>query len=180
MRRALGAALLALAGITATGCSFLGSEEGPPPTQIPKVEIGPDNHAKGAIAKASQPYDGRDVYVDILSLRRHDKVLRLVFAVTPRARGNSDKLPKETFGGSWKGGDAGRPYLLDTKNLRVYDHLKIGSGDEAQCACSVGLDDYPLDEPTVLYTDFPAPQEQVKELTVVMPVVGPMPGVKVS
>ncbi|SEF90919.1 hypothetical protein SAMN04489712_102466 [Thermomonospora echinospora] len=180
MRRVLGAGVLALAGLTATGCSLLGSDDGPSAAQVPKAEIGTDSHVKGAIAKAVQPYAGKDVYVDILSLKRYDKVLRLVYAVTPRARGNSDKLPKQTFGGSWSGGDAGRPYLLDTKNLRVYEHLSIGSGDKASCACSVGIEEYPLDQPTVLYSDYPSPDESVKELTVVMPVVGPMPGVKVS
>lgn len=180
MRRALGAGVLALAGLTATGCSLFGGGDDTPATQIPQAEIGTDNHVKGAVAKAVQPYAGKDVYVDIIELRRHGKVLRLVFAVTPRAKGNSDKLPKQTFGGSYSGGDAGRPYLVDSENLRVYDHLSIGTGDDATCACTQGLDDYPLDEPTVLYTDFPAPAESVDELTVVMPVVGPMPGVKIS
>lgn len=179
MRRALGAGVLIFAALAATGCGLLGGGE-PPPTQAPKAEIGPDNHVKGAIAKAVQPYAGKEVYVDVLSLQRHDKVLRLVYAVTPRAKTDSDALPKETFGGNWQSGNAGAPFLLDTENLRVYDSLTIGSGEDARCACSTGLGDYPLDQPTVLYADYPAPPKEVKELTIVMPVVGPMPGVKIS
>ncbi|TNY37022.1 hypothetical protein [Thermomonospora catenispora] len=168
-----------LAGLLTAGCSLFG-DDGPPPTQIPKAEIGNDNHVKGAIAKAVQPYRGHDVYVDILSLRRYGKVARLVYAVTPRAKTNTDELPRQTFGGSYLNPNAGAPTLMDTKNLRVYDRLSIGSGDDATCACTRLKDDYPLDQPTVLYADYPAPPESVKEVTVIMPVVGPMPGVKIS
>ncbi|REE98614.1 hypothetical protein [Thermomonospora umbrina] len=180
MRRALGAGVLAFAGLTATGCSLFDGGDDTPATQIPKAEIGTDNHVKGAVAKAVQPYAGKDVYVDVISFRRHGKVLRLVFAVTPRAKGNGDKLPKQTFGGDYSGGEASRPYLVDPENLRVYDRLTIGTGDQAHCACTRGLEDYPLDVPTVVYTDFPAPEESVERLTVIMPVVGPMAGVEIS
>lgn len=171
----------AVAGLLLAGCSlFRGGGAGPDDQQIPKAEIGPDRHVIGALAKAVQPSDGKDVYVDILSLRRHDTVVRLVYAVTPRARGNSDELTRETFGGTYSSPDAGGPYLLDLEGMQEYENLTIGQGDKQSCACSVIQGDFALDQPTVLYVDFPALPDSVRNVTVVMPIVGPMPGVKIS
>ncbi|HEV7934664.1 MAG TPA: hypothetical protein VGP70_20440 [Actinomadura sp.] len=175
------AAALVAAGLALSGCSLFGGGSGGGNQQIPKAEIGPDDHVKGAVAKAVQPAEGKDVYVDILSLKRHDTALRLVFAVTPRARGNSAKLAKESFGGSMSTPHAGGAYLVDLENLREYEHLTIGQGDEPRCACSaIQGDGFALDEPTVLYVDFPAPPDSVQKITVVMPIVGPMPGVRIG
>lgn len=173
--------VVAVSGLLLAGCSlFNGGGPGPDDQQAPKAEIGPDSHVKGAIAKAVQPNSGRDVYVDILSLRRHDKVLRLVYAVTPRARGNSDELSRESFGGSFGTPDAGGPYLLDLKGMHEYEHLTIGQGDKQSCVCSSIQGDFALDQPTVLYVDYPALPDSVTDVTVVMPIVGPMPGVKIA
>jgi hypothetical protein len=170
-----------VSGLLLAGCSlFSGGGAGTDDQQTPKVEIGPDNHVKGAIAKAVQPNSGKDVYVDILSLRRHDNVLRLVYAVTPRARGNSDELTRESFGGTFGTPDAGGPYLLDLEGMHEYEHLTIGQGDKQSCACSVVQVDFALDQPTVLYVDYPALPDSVTDVTVVVPIVGPMPGVKIS
>src|SRR3954451_2389134 len=104
------AGALAVSGLLLTGCSlFSGGGDGGADAQLPKAEIGPDSHVKGAIAKAVQPSSGKDVYVDILSLKRHDNALRLVYAVTPRARGNSETLTRESFGGAYSDPDAGGP-----------------------------------------------------------------------
>lgn len=171
----------AVAGLLLTGCSlFRGGGAGLDDQQIPKAEFGPDFHVKGALAKAVQPSDGKDVYVDILSLRRHDTVVRLVYAVTPRAQGNSDELTRETFGGTYSSPEAGGPYLLDLEGMHEYEHLTIGQGDKQSCACSAIQGDFALDQPTVLYVDFPALPDSVRDVTVVMPIVGPMPGVKIS
>jgi hypothetical protein len=171
----------AVSGLLLAGCSlFSGGGTGPDDQRVPKAEIGPDNHVKGAIAKAVQPSDGKDVYVDILSLRRHDNVVRLVYAVTPRARGDSDPLTREAFGGSFGTPDAGGPYLLDLEGMHEYEHLTIGQGDKQSCACSAILEDFALDQPTVLYADYPELPDSVTDVTVVMPIVGPIAGVKVS
>jgi hypothetical protein len=175
-----GAALVAV-GLVLSGCSLFGGGSGGGAGPVPKAEIGPDDHVKGAVAKAVQPNAGKDVYVDILSLKRYGTALRLVYAVTPRARGNSDKLTKEAFGGSYSSPHAGGAYLVDLENMREYEHLTIGQGDGSRCACSAIQDDgFALDEPTVLYVDFPAPPGSVRKVTVVMPIVGPIPGVRIG
>lgn len=175
------ATALALVATLVAGCGLFGGEETGSAGAPPKVELGTDNHAKGAVAKASQLWRGYDISVDVISLKKYDKAIRLVFAVIPRAKGSTDALRKQTFGSAGVvDGDAGAAYLVDGGRDRVYEHLTIGSGDKAVCACSKVDDDYPLDQPTVLYADFPAVKDASGKLTIVFPVVGPIAGVKVS
>lgn len=167
-----------LAGATA-GCSLFGGGSGSKPITKPTISVGPKG-VKGALASVQRPYQGYNIHVDIVSLTRYDKVMRLVFVVIPRSAGNSDAMDADTFGSEAED-DVSGVQLADTKNMQVYNTMKQGSGDNASCACSgVGMDGYQLDQPTTLYADFPAPSQSTDTLTVVVPKVGPIPNVKVS
>lgn len=178
-------AVLGAAGalvMSTTGCSLLSGGSGgsgdPGSAGKPKIEIGADGHVKGAIATATTPYQGYKIQVDIVSLTRYDKVTRLVFVVKPVAGAASqDSLDGQAFGSKDDiHGDVSGVSLIDTKNLKEYDTLTVGS---ETCACSYA-DDYTLDQPTTLYADYPAVPDSVDELTVLLPKVGPIPNVAVS
>ena len=176
-------AVLGLAGAVAmstTGCSLLSGGSGGDPGSAgkPKIEMGADGHVKKAIATATTPYQGYKIQVDIVSLTRYDKVTRLVFVVKPVASAASqDSLSGDTFGAKDDiHGDASGVSLIDTANLKEYDTLTAGS---ETCACSYA-DDYPLDQPTTLYADYPAIPDSVDTVHVLLPKVGPIPNVKVS
>ncbi|WP_146778771.1 hypothetical protein [Actinomadura craniellae] len=176
MRRALRTGSLLLAGLLLTGCSLFGGED-PGGGALPKIETDAKGNVKGAVTAVDRLWGGYEVHVDILSLRKYDKALRLVFAVIPRAKGNNDEFPADAFGGSFNNGNAGGVGLVDTEGLRAYQPMVVGKDG---CACSSGLGKYPLDTPTLLYVDFPVPPAEPDRLTVVIPKVGPIPGVKVS
>jgi hypothetical protein len=178
-------AVLSLAGAVAlatSGCSLLSGGSGgadPASAGRPSIQIGPDKHVKGAIASTTVPYQGYKIQADIVSLTRYDKVTRLVFVVTPISSGSTDPLPKDTFGETDYTGDVAEVSLIDTKGLQEYDPQTRGSGDDAVCACSYP-DDFPLDQPTTLYADYPALPESVDHVTVLLSAAGPVPNVKVS
>ena len=177
-------AVLGLAGAVATavsGCSLLsGGSSGADPSSAgkPKIEMGADGHVKGAIASATTPYQGYKIQVDVVSLTRYDKVMRLVFVVKPVASAASqDALSGNAFGSRDDiNGDVSSVSLIDTKNLKEYDPMTVG---EDTCACSY-VGEYTLDQPTTLYADYPAAPESVDSLNVLLPKVGPIPNVKVS
>lgn len=170
-RLAVGAAAV----LFLSGCSLVpgvgdGGSAGPP-----KVEINSKGNVKGAVARVQRNVDGYEIHIDILRLKRFDKALRLEFAIIPRSNGASDDLSSYWLSSSSEDNVNG-VYLLDTNNMRQYSVLTAGE----QCVCSRDLDTYPLDQPTVLYADFPVPSGDVKNLTVVFPHIGPVPNVKVS
>lgn len=177
-------AVLGLAGVlalTTSGCSLLsgGSGEDPGSASKPKIQVGADKHVKGAIASETAPYQGYKIQVDVVSLTRYDKVMRLVLVITPISAGSTDALPKDTFGETDYTGNLSSVVLLDTKGLQEYDPLTRGTGDNAICACSYP-DDFSLDQPTTVYADYPAPPDSVTQMTVRVPKLAPIPNVKVS
>ena len=162
-----------------SGCSLVPGVGGGGSAGPPKVEVNSKGNVKGAIARVQRNVNGYEVHIDLLRLKRFDNALRLEFAVIPRSNGSSDELPSSWFAASEpisSSSDVSGIYLLDTKNLRQYKPLQAGE----ECVCSRNLDTYPLDKPTVLYADFPVPPEDLKDITVVFPNVGPVPNVKVS
>lgn len=177
-------AILGLAGavvMSTTGCSLLsgGGGEDPASAGRPKIQVGADKHVKGAIATETAPYQGYKIQVDVVSLTRYDKILRLVLVITPISSGSTDPLPKDTFGETDYTGDLAGVTLLDPKGLQEYDPLTRGTGDNAVCACSYP-DDFPLDQPTTVYADYPAPPDSVQQLTVGIPKLAPIANVKVA
>lgn len=169
------AATLGLSGCFGGGDDKSGSASGGK-SSVPVVEVGADGTVQGAVATISRPTGKHEVTVDVLRLKRFDKVLRLEFAVTPRSQGATDTLSSSFFGDIRT---VNGVTLIDTDGLREYRPL-VTSGDDPECVCSRDLNGFPLDTPTVLFADFPAPPEEVKELTVTFPGLGPVAGVPVS
>lgn len=182
-------AALALTGalaLSTTGCSLLGGgggddgNGGKSAEAVPTVAVDGQGRVKGAIATVNRLYQGYKIQVDVLALTRYDKATRLEFAVTPRSSGATDPLDKDAFANGFGDKSVSAVRLIDTKNLKQYAPMDVGTGDDPNCACSHDLDDYALDKPTVLYADFPAVPDSVHKLTVLVPKVGPIAGVRVS
>jgi len=169
--------------MSTTGCSLLsgGSGGGDAGSGAkPKVEMGADGHVKDAIATATAPYQGYKIQIDVVSLTRDEKVTRLVFVVKPTSSGSTDPLSEDAFGADDSlNGDVDDVTLDDTANLKEYNPLTAGSGDNTYCACSY-TDDFPLDQPTTLYADYPLVPDSVEHVTVTVPKVGAIPNVAVS
>lgn len=164
-----------LAAGTLGGCGLFGDDDGGGSgTSVPVVELADDGSVKDAKATIVRPVNGLEVTVDVLRLARRDKVLRLEFAVTPRSKGSTSSLSSSFFG---SGSEVDGVVLLDTVNLREYRPLTT-SDDE--CVCSRDLGSFELDESTVVFADYPAPPDGVKELTIAFPGLGPVAGVPVS
>lgn len=184
-------AVAAVAGVLAlstTGCSLLsggdsGDDGGGSNVQ---VSMGPNGKVSGAVASVTRPYGAYNLQVDIVSLKRYDKALRLIFVVVPHSGGGtSDDLDQGTFGNSETPDysshyDVSDVKLVDTNGMKQYSPMTTGSGDGQRCACSHDLDDYSLGNPTTLYADYPMPPDSVTKLTVDVPHLGPIPNVKVT
>lgn len=183
-------AVTAMAGVLAlstTGCSLLsgggsGDDEGG--TNV-KVSMGPNGKVSGAVASVTRPYGAYNLQVDVVSLKRYDKALRLIFVVVPHSGGNtSDDLDEGTFGETDANYtphyDVSGVSLVDTKDMKQYSPMTTGSGEGLRCACSHDMDDYSVGNPTTLYADYPVPPDSVTKLTVNVPHLGPIPNVKVT
>lgn len=170
------AGLAALAGLGVAGCSLGGDDDsGAGGTGESSVTVGDDGTVTNALVSLTRPYDDYDVTVDVLRIKRFDRVMRLELAATPRSHGGTSDLPASFFSDS-SSSDTGGIYLLDTSTLKKYPVLQ----SQDRCICSAGLTGFPLDRPTVLFADFPAAPESVKQLSVVVPAMGILPAVKLS
>ena len=134
------------------------------------VELADDGTVENAVATLTRPYGDYDVTVDVLRLKRFDKVMRLEFAVTPRSHGATDDLDYDFFSSSTSS-TADGVYLLDSTNLKKYPVLVA----QETCICSSDLAAFPLDRPTVLFADFPLAPDSVEKLNVVIPQMGVLP-----
>lgn len=183
-------AVAGLAGVLAlstTGCSLLsggGSGDDGGGANV-KVSMDPNGKVAGAVASVTRPYGAYNLQVDVVSLKRYDKALRLIFVVVPHSGGNtSDDLDEDTFGTTEANYtdhyDVSGVTLVDTKDMRQYAPMTTGSGDGLRCACSHDVGNYSLGNPTTLYADYPLPPDPVTKLTVNVPHLGPIPDVKVT
>lgn len=171
------AAAVAMSALS--GCSLLpggGGGSDIPDDKPPKIEVGGNGKVKNSIATYTGENGSYKLTMDVIALKRYDDVTRLVFTVTPQSQGGTDPLPSDFFSNESYGNDVTAVYLLDTKNMRKYPVLMGGE----ECVCANALGDYPLDQPTALYADYPAPPDSVESMTVVFKNVGPLPGVEVS
>lgn len=169
--------LAATLGIGAlSGCGLLGGDGDIPDDKPPKIKVGANGRITDSIATYTSETGNYKLTMDVIALKRYDDVVRLVFAVTPQSKGGSDPLGSDFFSTEVLGDDVTGVYLLDTDNMRKYPVLTSGE----ECVCSNDLPDFPLDQPTALYADYPAPPESVESMTVVFKNAGPLPGVEVS
>ncbi|MQA04955.1 MAG: hypothetical protein GEV07_20285 [Streptosporangiales bacterium] len=176
-RFAAGWLVAAVLGVSAlNGCTLFGGGDDIADDKPPQIEVGGNGRVKDSIATYTAESGSYKVTMDVIALKRYDDVVRLVFAVTPQSKGGSDPLPSDAFSSETLGNDVTGVYLLDTDNMRKYPVLSGGK----ECVCSNELDDFPLDQPTALYADYPAPPDSVESMTVVFKNVGPLPGVEVS
>ena len=169
-------AAVAAAGIIAllTGCSVFGGSGDTASSQDAPIQLNDDGSVKDTLATLTRRYQDYDVTIDVLRLTRHDKATRAEFAVTPRSHGSTSTLTTSILGGI---GDASGVYLLDENGLRKYPVLK--STDD-KCVCSTGLSGFELDQPTLLFADFPPAPKGVTSLSLVVPQLGPLPAAKLS
>lgn len=176
-RPALGAVLAVLCAAVLTGCGLFG-DDNVASEKPPQITVGANGKVENSIRSVTTEYGGYRVTVDVIELKRYDKVLRLVFAVTPQSKGSSDPLGADLLSSDTAfGDDVAGVYLIDSVNLRMYPVLKANGGG---CICSDGVSDFALDQPTALFADYPLPPESVESMTVVFSDLGPLPGVKVS
>lgn len=159
-----------------SGCSVFGGDDEVATDKPPQVEVGGDGRVENSIRSLTNEQGNYKITVDVIELKRYDKALRLVFAVTPQSQGGSDELSSSFFSADSLGSDVGGVYLIDTQNLRKYPVLTAGE----ECVCSSDLSGFALDQPTPLFADYPLPPESVESMTVVFGNVGPLPGVEVS
>ncbi len=175
IHRALRVSAVAIAAAaTLSGCSLFGGDDTASSDPNKPVKLADDGSVKDSLATLTRRYEGYDVTIDVLRLARYDKALRAEFAVTPRSHGSTSTLSTSILGGS---SSASGVYLLDETNLRKYPVL-MASDDK--CVCSSDLNAFALDQPTLLFADFPLPPEGVKSLTLVVPEIGPLPAAKLS
>ncbi len=171
VQRALAVAAIAVA--TLSGCSLFGGKDDTPDPNKP-VQLADDGSVKDSLATMTRRYGGYDVTVDVLQLNRSDKALRAVFAITPRSHGETSTLSPGILG---TGASADGVYLLDENGLRKYPVLTTA---DDKCVCSSNLSSFALDQPTLLFADFPVPPDSVKSLSLVVPELGPLPPAKLS
>ncbi|MQA81877.1 MAG: hypothetical protein GEV10_25965 [Streptosporangiales bacterium] len=176
-RSALGTVLTAvLCAAVLTGCGLFG-DDNVASEKPPQITVGANGKVENSIRSVTSEQGGYRITVDVIELKRYDKVLRLVFAVTPQSKGSTDPLASDFLSVDALGDDVAGVYLIDSANLRMYPVLKTNGGG---CVCSDGVSDFTLDQPTALFADYPLPPESVESMTVVLSDLGPLPGVKVS
>jgi hypothetical protein len=171
--------MVAAAGLTVvglTGCSMFGGDDsGDGKSADVAVEVADDGTVKDALTSSTRPFGGLDITIDVLRIKRFDKVMRLELAVTPRSHGATEDLTSAYFSDT-SASDADGMYLLDVSNMKKYPVVRV----KDDCVCSSGLSDFPLDRPTVLFADFSLAPDSVKKLNVVVPAFGVLPAVELS
>jgi hypothetical protein len=161
-------------GAALSGCSIFGSSDPAATGPDAPIELADDGSVKNSLATLTRRYQDYDVTIDVLRLSRYEKATRVEFAVTPRSNGATSTLSTSILGGI---NDASGVYLLDPVGLRKYPVLE--SSDDT-CICSSKLSGFELDQPTLLFADFPVAPDSVKSLSLVVPEIGPLPPAEIS
>jgi hypothetical protein len=169
-------ALLATLALSGCGWSGSGSSPGSGSKDGAPVALNSDGTVPKPLSTLTRQVGDYDITVDIAQLHRYDKVTRVQLTVTPRSRGTSDKLPARFFSERYNN-DLSGVYLLDTANLKRYPVLRA---DKSICVCSRELVDFTLDAPTLLFADFPQVPPDVKQISLVVPRLGPLPAAEIS
>jgi hypothetical protein len=169
-------------------------EESPAPEQAPataepqepsEVASSPRPEASSApteaIATALGEFEG--LRLEILALRRSGETLTLDFAIVNET---DEDISVDTTvalaspeGGSSNAGTVSGVTLVDDVNLQRY--LVLREPDTSACVCSDGISTiYAAGSRTIYFATFPAPGEDVAELTVQVPRFSPVNAVPLT
>lgn len=114
-----------------------------------------------------------DMTVDLISLKRQDKLMVLTVGVTPD---KASKAKPDTYFG-WTA-NTFSPQVVDTKNLKVHN---VAKADSLQVATGSSTVEFGPDQTMYMYAAFAAPPEDVDTVTVkAVEGAPPFTGVKVQ